>query len=105
MGTRTIVDVLETTTVLYNAKQQLSDARYSYLINQLNISYALGPLTEQSLQQLNSQLGKEIPTSPETVAPENAQHTSRVDSGPAATGSSEAARPAARHRSGNPFGN
>ncbi|AYP22036.1 outer membrane channel protein TolC [Pantoea agglomerans] len=105
VGTRTIVDVLDATTVLYNAKQQLSDARYSYLINQLNISYALGTLNEQSLQKLNSQLGKEIPTSPETVAPENAQQTARVDSGPAATGSSEAARPAARHSSGNPFGN
>jgi len=106
VGTRTIVDVLDATTVLYNAKQQLSDARYSYLINQLNISYALGTLNEQSLQKLNSQLGKEIPTSPETVAPENAQQTARVDNGPVATGSAEAARPAAaRQKSGNPFGN
>ncbi|MFV9669912.1 outer membrane channel protein TolC [uncultured Pantoea sp.] len=101
VGTRTIVDVLDATTVLYNAKQQLSDARYSYLINQLNISYALGTLNEQSLQKLNSQLGKEIPTSPETVAPENAQQTARVDNGPVATSSPEAAR----RSSGNPFGN
>ena len=52
----------------YPRARSVSDARYSYLINQLNISYALGTLNEQSLQKLNSQLGKEIPTSPETVA-------------------------------------
>ncbi|MXP50516.1 outer membrane channel protein TolC [Pantoea sp. Eser] len=107
VGTRTIVDVLDATTALYNAKQQLSDARYSYLINQLNISYALGTLNEQNLQALNSQLGKEIPTSPETVAPENAQQTARVDvdNGPSANGSAAAARPATRNSSSNPFGN
>ncbi|MEG3110338.1 MULTISPECIES: outer membrane channel protein TolC [unclassified Pantoea] len=105
VGTRTIVDVLDATTTLYNAKQQLSDARYSYLINQLNISYALGTLNEQNLQTLNSQLGKEIATSPETVAPENAQQTARVDNGPAANASASAARPAAARNTGNPFGN
>ncbi|WP_215845564.1 outer membrane channel protein TolC [Candidatus Pantoea bituminis] len=105
VGTRTIVDVLDATTTLYNAKQQLSDARYSYLINQLNISYALGTLNEQNLQTLNSQLGKEIATSPETVAPENAQQTARVDNGPAANASAPAARPAAARNTGNPFGN
>ena len=30
VGTRTIVDVLDATTTLYNAKQQLSNARYNY---------------------------------------------------------------------------
>ncbi len=42
VGTRTIVDVLDATTTLYNAKQQLSNARYNYLINELNIKSALG---------------------------------------------------------------
>ncbi len=41
VGTRTIVDVLDATTTLYNAKQQLSNARYNYLINELNIKSAL----------------------------------------------------------------
>ena len=57
VGTRTIVDVLDATTTLYNAKQQLSDARYDYLINQLNIKSALGTLNEQDLQALNASLG------------------------------------------------
>ena len=107
MGTRTIVDVLDATTTLFNAKQQLSNARYSYLINQLNIKYALGTLNEQDLQQLNSTLGKEVTTSPEVVAPENSQQAARVDNGPKATSASAAAqaRPAAARNSANPFAN
>lgn len=57
VGTRTIVDVLDATTTLYDAKQQLANARYTYLINQLNIKYALGTLNEQDLLALNSTLG------------------------------------------------
>lgn len=49
VGTRTIVDVLDATTALYEAKQQLANARYNYLINQLNIKNALGTLNEQDL--------------------------------------------------------
>jgi len=79
VGTRTIVDVLDATTTLYNAKQQLSSARYQYLINQLNIKQALGTLNEQDLQMLNSALGKPISTSPENVAPENPQQVAAVD--------------------------
>ena len=79
VGTRTIVDVLDATTTLYNAKQQLSSARYQYLINQLNIKQALGTLNEQDLQSLNSALGKPISTSPENVAPENPQQVAAVD--------------------------
>ncbi|MDL4913970.1 MAG: outer membrane channel protein TolC [Enterobacterales bacterium endosymbiont of Blomia tropicalis] len=105
VGTRTIVDVLDATTTLYNAKQQLSDARYSYLINQLNISYALGTLNEQNLQMLNSQLGKEISTSPETVAPENSQQTARVDNGPSTNASPATARSAGARNTRNPFSN
>ncbi|AUX94753.1 outer membrane channel protein TolC [Mixta gaviniae] len=111
VGTRTIVDVLDATTTLYNAKQQLSDARYDYLINQLNIKSALGTLNEQDLQALNASLGKEIPTSPETVAPENPQQDAAADSGTQlqAAGNQQAertapaARPAAARQDGNPF--
>ncbi|MBE8907259.1 MULTISPECIES: outer membrane channel protein TolC [Enterobacter] len=79
VGTRTIVDVLDATTTLYNAKQQLSSARYQYLINQLNIKQALGTLNEQDLQMLNSALGKPVSTSPESVAPENPDQVAAVD--------------------------
>ncbi|WP_342323543.1 outer membrane channel protein TolC [Kosakonia sp. BYX6] len=79
VGTRTIVDVLDATTTLYNAKQQLSSARYNYLINQLNIKQALGSLNEQDLLALNNALGKSISTAPESVAPENPQQQASVD--------------------------
>ena len=79
VGTRTIVDVLDATTTLYNAKQQLSNARYNYLINQLNIKSALGTLNEQDLVALNAALGKPISTTPESVAPENPQQDASAD--------------------------
>ncbi|KHN50064.1 outer membrane channel protein TolC [Pectobacterium fontis] len=64
VGTRTIVDVLDATTTLYNAKQQLSSARYDYLINQLNIKSAQGTLNENDLQALNASLGQPVSTTP-----------------------------------------
>ncbi len=79
VGTRTIVDVLDATTTLYNAKQQLSNARYNYLINELNIKSALGTLNEQDLVALNNTLGKPIPTSADSVAPENPQLDATAD--------------------------
>ena len=79
VGTRTIVDVLDATTTLYNAKQQLSNARYNYLINELNIESALGTLNEQDLVALNNTLGKPISTSADSVAPENPQQDATAD--------------------------
>ncbi|WP_225086604.1 outer membrane channel protein TolC [Pectobacterium colocasium] len=81
VGTRTIVDVLDATTTLYNAKQQLSSARYDYLINQLNIKSAQGSLNENDLQTLNASLGQPVSTTPtvtDNTAPQattaSAQH-------------------------------
>jgi outer membrane protein len=73
VGTRTIVDVLDATTTLYDAKRNLSSARYTYVINQLDLKSALGTLNESDLQTLNASLGQPIATSPEQVAPENAK--------------------------------
>ncbi|AUU99548.1 outer membrane channel protein TolC [Enterobacteriaceae bacterium ENNIH1] len=92
VGTRTIVDVLDATTTLYNAKQQLSSARYNYLINQLNIKSALGTLNEQDLLALNNTLGKPVSTSPENVAPENPEQEARVEK--MANGQAPQAQPA-----------
>lgn len=98
VGTRTIVDVLDATTTLYNAKQQLSNARYNYLINELNIKSALGTLNEQDLVALNNTLGKAIPTSPDNVAPENPQQDASADG----YSNTAAVKPAAaRSTSGN----
>lgn len=79
VGTRTIVDVLTATSSLYDAKQQLSNARYSYLINELNIKSALGTLNEQDLIALNNTLGKTVSTRPDSVAPLTPEQNARAD--------------------------
>ncbi|BDH44546.1 outer membrane channel protein TolC [Salmonella enterica subsp. enterica serovar Choleraesuis] len=79
VGTRTIVDVLSATSALYNAKQQLANARYTYLINELNIKSALGTLNEQDLIALNNVLGQPVSTTPDVVAPEDQQQRQRAD--------------------------
>ncbi|WET41285.1 outer membrane channel protein TolC [Citrobacter enshiensis] len=109
VGTRTIVDVLDATTTLYNAKQQLSSARYNYLINQLNIKAALGTLNEQDLVALNNTLGKPISTTPDIVAPENAQQDASADGYTAADNAAPATQPASAQTTSsngnNPFRN
>ena len=79
VGTRTIVDVLDATTTLYNAKQELANARYNYLINQLNIKSALGTLNEQDLLALNNALSKPVSTNPENVAPQTPEQNAIAD--------------------------
>jgi len=56
VGTRTIVDVLNSTRQVYNAKQQLSSARYSYILSILSLKQTAGTLTERDLQQISTSL-------------------------------------------------
>ncbi|WP_116475136.1 outer membrane channel protein TolC [Zobellella maritima] len=58
VGTRTIVDVLNATRQLYDAKQKLSEARYNYILSQLQLKQAAGNLTEQDLLDINAGLRK-----------------------------------------------
>ncbi|WP_338884309.1 outer membrane channel protein TolC [Xenorhabdus sp. TH1] len=70
VGTRTIVDVLEATTKLYQAKQNLSKARYDYLLAQLHIQQTRGTLNENDLLELNKMLGAQISTSASNIIKE-----------------------------------
>ncbi|EXU75543.1 outer membrane channel protein TolC [Erwinia mallotivora] len=103
VGTRTIVDVLDATSTLYSAKQQLANARYSYMINELNIKSALGTLNEQDLLALNGRLGKEVATSPDSVAPENPQQVAAVDNNQSSTPTSSTAAAVQSGGKRNPF--
>lgn len=58
VGTRTIVDVLDSTRRLYNAKKNLADARYDYIINVLKLRKATGTLSEQDILDINAGLQK-----------------------------------------------
>ncbi len=56
VGTRTIVDVLDSTRRLYDANRNLSDARYNYIISVLNLRSAVGSLSEQDILNINAGL-------------------------------------------------
>ncbi|MGO4997996.1 outer membrane channel protein TolC [Oceanisphaera sp. W20_SRM_FM3] len=58
VGTRTVVDVLNAISLLYDAKQNLAAARYNYVLKQLQLKQAAGSLTEQDLVELNNGLMK-----------------------------------------------
>ncbi|MCP1107036.1 outer membrane channel protein TolC [Serratia nevei] len=118
VGTRTIVDVLNATSTLYDAKQQLSSARYTYLINQLNIKSALGTLNQNDLLTLNGALGKPVATAPDAVAPQNRAQDAYADGyqdnapmqqvaapAPSATRTAAPAVSQPARNSGNPFRN
>ncbi len=56
VGTRTIVDVLDSTRNLYNAKRNLSSTRYSYIQNILLLKRAGGTITDEDITSINTGL-------------------------------------------------
>ncbi len=56
VGTRTIVDVLDSTRNLYNAKRNLSSTRYAYIQNVLLLKRAAGTITDEDITAINSGL-------------------------------------------------
>jgi outer membrane protein len=56
VGTRTIVDVLDSTRNLYNAKRNLSSTRYNYVQSILSLKRAAGTISEQDLININKGL-------------------------------------------------
>lgn len=56
VGTRTIVDVLDSTRRLYDANKSLSNARYDYLLSVLQLRQAVGTLSEQDILDINAGL-------------------------------------------------
>ncbi|XOV80689.1 MAG: outer membrane channel protein TolC [Aestuariibacter sp.] len=56
VGTRTIVDVLNSTRNLYDAKRNLSRARYNYVLSVLGLKLAAGTLNEQDVIDINNGL-------------------------------------------------
>ncbi|NVD07435.1 outer membrane channel protein TolC [Vibrio sp. JPW-9-11-11] len=58
VGTRTIVDVLDSTRRLYDANKNLSNARYDYILSVLQLRQAVGTLSEQDILDINAGLKK-----------------------------------------------
>ena len=57
VGTRTIVDVLISTRNLFDARRNLTKARYDYILAVLSLKQAAGTLTEADLDVVNRALG------------------------------------------------
>jgi outer membrane protein len=53
VGTRTIVDVLNSTRNLFDARRNLADARYSFITAIIDLKRAAGTLTEDDLLAIN----------------------------------------------------
>jgi len=58
VGTRTIVDVLNSTRQVYSARKQLANARYGYILSVLNLKQTAGTLKEQDLILISKGLNK-----------------------------------------------
>lgn len=56
VGTRTIVDVLNSTRNLFDARRNLSEARYSYINRTLALHQAAGTISERDLLGINASL-------------------------------------------------
>lgn len=56
VGTRTIVDVLNSTRNLFDARRNLADARYTFVISIINLKQAAGTLTVDDLAAINQAL-------------------------------------------------
>ncbi|MGX5915569.1 outer membrane channel protein TolC [Aliidiomarina sp. Khilg15.8] len=59
VGTRTIVDVLDSTRNLFNARRNLSEARYGYIQGILTLQQAAGTISEDDLFAINDALRPE----------------------------------------------
>ncbi|AKQ33989.1 Type I secretion outer membrane protein [Candidatus Coxiella mudrowiae] len=60
VGTRTMVNVLDAVTNLYQAQQQWASDRYTYIINIIILKQQAGTLCPQDLLEINSWLGKSV---------------------------------------------
>ena len=56
VGTRTIVDVLNSTRNVFDARRNLSGVRYGYIVSVLSLKLAAGSLTEQDIMDINQGL-------------------------------------------------
>ncbi len=58
VGTQTIVEVLDATRRVFEADNNLSNARYNYIISMLQLRQAVGSLSEQDIIDINAGLTK-----------------------------------------------
>ena len=69
VGTRTVLDLVQNQRTLYAAQLNYAQARYNYLQNRLQLSYALGDLDVTEVQDINRLLTQnaEAPLAPQSA--------------------------------------
>ena len=67
VGVRTQIDVLNAQQLLFSARRDLAQSRYTYVLSLLRLEAAIGELTEEDLHAVNAWLDPSI--SAETLAP------------------------------------
>ncbi|TDP33252.1 outer membrane protein [Idiomarina aquatica] len=60
VGTRTIVDVLNSTRNLFNARRNLAEARYGFIRQRLALEQSIGDLTPEDLEGINAALSENV---------------------------------------------
>ena len=60
VGTRTIVDVLNSTRNVFDARRNLSRVRYGYVTSMMNLKLAAGTLTEQDVKDIDMGLTTQL---------------------------------------------
>ena len=60
VGTRTIVDVLNSTRNLFDARRNLAQARYGYIRQRINLEQTVGELQADDLQAINESLSENV---------------------------------------------
>lgn len=58
VGVRTSVDVLNAQQQLFNAKKDLMQSRYNYLLSKIQVKYATGELAQVDLEEINQLLSQ-----------------------------------------------
>jgi outer membrane protein len=70
VGTRTAVDVLDSRRTLVQAQTNFSAARYSYILNIVQLRLAAGNLDRGTLQEIDGWLVQTVPISPSAATPQ-----------------------------------
>ena len=82
VGTRTIVDVLLSQQVLFQAQRDYSNARHNFLVNILRLKQSAGVIAEPDMQAVNRLLVRDAEaalSAPEEVDPEEAPPGLRIE--------------------------
>lgn len=81
VGTRNVVDVLDAQRNLYRAVRDYNDARYNYIVDNLNLKQAAGTLSPQDLEDLSTWLKTDYDPDRDFIPPFTPEEMQRMSIG------------------------